>query len=74
MDIRWTFYFEKACRLAHPETRLTGVSPSGCWRYAGYTKKREPIILIQASLWRPSEYGRGLECTAVEVIGWSEPV
>ena len=29
MDIRWTFYFGKASRFAHPATRLTGVSPSG---------------------------------------------
>ena len=29
MDTRWTYYFGKACLLAHPETRLTGVSPSG---------------------------------------------
>ena len=28
MDTRWTFYFGKACLLAHSETRLTGVSPS----------------------------------------------
>ena len=39
MDIRWTFYFGKACLLAHPETRLTGVSPSG-GNQAGHSPER----------------------------------
>ena len=30
--------------------------PSGCWRFAGKATDGRPILLIQAGLWRPSDY------------------
>ena len=30
--------------------------PSGCWRFAGFSKDKRPIVLIDAGLWRPGDY------------------
>jgi hypothetical protein len=42
--------------------------PSGAWRYAGYGKNGMPIILIKASLWRPSLY-YGVD-EYVKMVSW----